>query len=224
MGQPTDSSLPSQATPAPRKRAYRWVPIRSLAPRHKPRILRHLLELDARDRYLRFGFAASDEQIHRYVDQLDFDRDELFGIFNRRLLLIAVAHLAHDLDASPVKTIVEFGVSVLAKARGRGYGARLFDHAVLHARNRGCDKLFIHALSENSAMLRIAARAGALVEGNGAESEAWLKLPPQDRASQVDELVEEQAAEWNYRFKVHIRRLRRWARDFRGAGIHTGKK
>jgi hypothetical protein len=36
------------------------------------------------DRYLRFGYPANDEQIRRYVDQLNFDRDELFGIFNRR--------------------------------------------------------------------------------------------------------------------------------------------
>ena len=46
------------------------------------------------DRYLRFGYAATDEQIERYVDGLDFERDEIFGIYNRRLELIAMAHLA----------------------------------------------------------------------------------------------------------------------------------
>jgi hypothetical protein len=54
----------------------------------------HLLALPPPDRYLRFGYAASDEQIGRYVDQLNFERDELFGIFNRKLELIAMAHLA----------------------------------------------------------------------------------------------------------------------------------
>ena len=31
----------------------------------------------------------------KYVDMLDFEHDEVFGIFNRRLELIAMAHLAH---------------------------------------------------------------------------------------------------------------------------------
>ena len=37
----------------------------------------------------------------------------------------------------------EFGVSVLKAARGRGYGARLFDRAVMHARNEGRDT-YVH--------------------------------------------------------------------------------
>ena len=32
----------------------------------------HLCALDERSRYLRFGYAASDAQIHRYVDMIDF--------------------------------------------------------------------------------------------------------------------------------------------------------
>ena len=31
----------------------------------------------------------------QYVQQIDFDRDEVFGIFNRRLRLLAMAHLAY---------------------------------------------------------------------------------------------------------------------------------
>ena len=70
------------------------MPIRSLGPGHRERIATHLLALDAHDRYLRFGYAANDEQIQRYVDGLDFERDEIFGIYNRKLELIAMAHLA----------------------------------------------------------------------------------------------------------------------------------
>src|SRR4051794_29024798 len=70
------------------------VPIRSIGPRERGRIAQHLLALSQHDRYLRFGYPASDEQIQRYVDGLDFKRDELFGIYNRRLDLIAMAHLA----------------------------------------------------------------------------------------------------------------------------------
>ena len=188
-----------------------WVPVRSLTSRHRTRILAHLLGLDEHDRYLRFGFAASDAQIKHYTDALDFERDELFGIFNRRLELVALAHLAYTplpaSTSSPRPAIAEFGVSVSVRARGRGLGARLFDHAVLHARNRGIQTLFIQALSENTAMLKIARNAGASVVREGPESEACLNLPPDNLASQVGALVEDQAAEWDYQLKAQAHRV-----------------
>ena len=177
----------------------RWVPIRSLKARHAARVLEHLQRLGERDRYLRFGYAASNEQIARYVEQLDFAHDELFGIFNRRRDLVAIAHLAYMDDSSP--RAAEFGVSVADGSRGRGYGDRLFDHAALHARNRGVDHLLVHALSENTAMLRIVRNAGACIERDGAESRAWVRLAPANLVSQVEALVEDTAADLDYRLK-----------------------
>ena len=211
-----DDNLEAQATapalsaaepglvPAP----FRWVPIRSLSERHRPRILAHLLTLPEADRYLRFGYAASDAQLAHYTDLIDFTHDEAFGIFNRRLTLLAMAHLA----MMPVRNDglpreAEFGVSVLPQARGRGYGTRLFERAVLHSRNRQVDSLVIHALSENTAMLKIVRGAGAVVERDGGESQARLRLPADDLLSHVDELVESQAANLNYRIKVQARRF-----------------
>ena len=185
-----------------------WVPIRSLGPRHRPRIADHLIALDERSRYLRFGYAAAEAQIRRYVDTLDFDHDEVFGVFNRRLELIALAHLAHR-DGDPSrgrKAASEFGVSVLPKARRRGFGRRLFEPAMLHARNRHVQTMFIHALSENTAMLKLARNAGATIERDGSESEAWLKLPPESFASRLDQLLVDGAGELDYRLKEQARR------------------
>jgi GNAT superfamily N-acetyltransferase len=184
-----------------------WVPIRSLGERHRRRIIAHLVSLDARSRYLRFGYPATDEQIAAYVERIAFERDEVFGIFNRRLELIALAHLAHpaQVPAEAGEAMSEFGVSVLDKARGRGFGRRLFRHAMLHARNRGIGTLFIHALSENAAMLKIARDAGAVVENEGSESEARLRLPPASFASKLDQLAAMQAAEFDYGLKFHTR-------------------
>ena len=148
------------------RRSPSLVPIRSLSPRHRDRIIKHLLKLDARDRYLRFGYAANDEQVRRYVEQLDFERDDIFGIFNRRLELISMAHLAFAGHPEHEKC-AEFGVSVLKSARGKGLGARLFARAVLHARSKNVSMMFIHALSENTAMLKIARNAGATVKREG---------------------------------------------------------
>ena len=181
-------------------RAAVVVPIRSLGPSHRERIAAHLLALDADDRYLRFGYPATDEQIRGYVDALDFERDDIFGIYNRKLELIAMAHLAFSPDPESSRC-AEFGVSVLAKARGRGYGSRLFERATIHARNEGVDLLFIHALSENTAMLRIARKAGAKLERFGTETEAHLRLPPATLDTRVSELVVEQFAQTDYRLK-----------------------
>ena len=207
-----------QAQPKASKPAFglRWIPIRSLAARHRPRILAHLLDLSEGDRYLRFGHAASDAQVERYVQQLDFERDEVFGIFDRRLDLVAMAHLAY-LAPGAAKPAAEFGVSVAKGARGRGYGDRLFDHAALHARNRGIDSLLVHALSENTAMLRIVRNAGARIERDGPEAQAWVRLAPENLVSHVEELVEDTAADLDYQLKRQAQRV-----DALLSGLHKG--
>jgi GNAT superfamily N-acetyltransferase len=180
------------------------VPIRSLRPKHRPRILAHLLALDAHDRYLRFGYSASDAQIAQYVDALDFEQGEVFGIFNRRLNLVALAHLAYSRNAAAA-ACAEFGVSVNKSRRGLGLGGRLFDCAAMHARNEGVGLLFIHALSQNSAMLRIARKAGATVEREGSESQAYLKLAAPDLDSRLSQALHEQFAVADYQLKLQAR-------------------
>lgn len=199
----TDGPGRLAAARAALERLSTWVPIRSLARRHRHRIIDHLLALDPQDRYLRFGYPASDEQIRKYALGIDFGRDEVLGIFNRRLKLVALAHLAYAEPTlgEPGRTMAEFGVSVAAQSRSRGLGRRLFDAAALHARNRGIDTLFIHALSENRPMLRIAAAAGALVERDGGESAAWLRLPPDTVGSQVEQALERHLGELDFQFK-----------------------
>lgn len=182
------------------------VPIRSLGENHRARIAEHLLSLSPQDRYFRFGFAAKDPQVQAYVDGLNFERDEVFGIYNRRLKLIAMAHLAYSSDKR-VRASSEFGVSVLAHVRGRGYGARLFERAVMHARNEGVTSMYVHVLSENTAMLKIARRGGATVVRDGAESEAYLSLMPATFQTQVTEIMEEHMAQANYRFKAQSKQF-----------------
>lgn len=182
------------------------VPIRSIGPAQVDRVLEHLLALEPHDRYLRFGYSASDEHIRRYVNQINFDRDELFGIFNRKLDLIAMAHLAFSVDPQ-YNSCAEFGVSVAKEARGRGFGGRLFERAVMHARNEGVAMLFIHALTENTAMLKIARNAGAIIERDGSESEAHLRLPPADFDSRVTEMMRQHMAFTDYHLKVQAKQF-----------------
>src|SRR5256885_12726701 len=99
------------------------------------------------------GCAASDERARRYAMQLDFERDDIFGFYNRRLELIAMAHLAFASHPEH-KSCAEFGVSVLKQARGRGYGGRPFHPAAIPSRPQGVSLMFIHPPSENTGLLR----------------------------------------------------------------------
>jgi GNAT superfamily N-acetyltransferase len=205
------------------------VPIRLLGPAHRERIRGHLLGLNGSDRYLRFGYAANDRQVGHYVDHLDFGRDKIFGIYNRRLDLIAVAHLSYG-DAGKEPRSAEFGVSVVPGARGRGYGARLFARACMHARNAGIGQMVIQALSQNAAMLRIARKAGATVHREGSESEAYLSLPPATQASRARQWWEAHIGETDYRIKRDSKRFWDWVggvqevrQDIRAGRRPTGR-
>lgn len=163
----------------------------------------HLLALDNTDRVRRFGHLAGDERIGHYIEQLDFERDEIFGAFDGSLQLVALAHLALDKG----REAAEFGVSVSAQARGRGLGAQLFEHAVTHARNRGVRTLLIHLARDNEAMLAIVRRAGATLRSEGSDAVATLPLPVDTLGSQIQELLAHQAADIDYRFKLQALRL-----------------
>jgi len=207
---------PGPAPAASGRTRFRWVAVRALAERHRPHMLTHLLALGERDRYLRFGQIASDLQIARYVARIDFERDEVFGIFNHRLDVVALAHLAL---AGPN---AEFGVSVLPQVRGRGFGGRLFERALLLARNRGVGTLVIHALSENTAMLRIVRRAGARIDHDGGDTVSRLSLPGEDFASRLEALAKRQAAELDYGLKRQARQIGAFWRRLRPAHPRTG--
>lgn len=186
--------------------AQLWVPTRHLSERHRSRVLQHLLALNSDDRLLRFGQVANDEQISRYVAAMNFERDEIFGIFGRSLRIVAVAHLALASGSQEG----ELGLSVLPQARGRGLGGHLFHRATVQARNRGANKLVIHLARHNTAMLAIVKRAGAAVVFSGPDAIATLPLHSATWATQVGAALEQRAAEVDFQLKLQVHRLDRW--------------
>lgn len=199
---------PSSQLPRRLSRAPAWVPVRTLTARHRERVIAHLLSLSDADRALRFGHLATDERVRSYGSQIDFARDQVFGIFNHKLELVAMAHLAYpNGSVDGHGGTAEFGVSVRSDARGRGFGARLFEHAVTHARNRGVHTLAIHMARDNAAMLAIVRRAGAAISFDGGDALAQLPLPADTLGSQIEALLGHQAAEFDYRLKMQVLRL-----------------
>ncbi len=198
---PSTAQTPGWAAQASQLR--NWVPVRTLGAGHRADVAAHLLALDDTDRMRRFGYLASDERIRHYAEQMNFERDEVFGTFDRSLTLVALGHLALDAHGGSG----EFGVSVHPRARGRRLGSQLFAHAVTHARNRQVHTLYIHLARDNAAMLAIVQRAGAALSFEGSDAVAELALPADTLGSQLHELLDHQAAEFDYRLKMQALRV-----------------
>ncbi|QWE28759.1 GNAT family N-acetyltransferase [Polynucleobacter sp. AM-7D1] len=182
------------------------VPVRELHAGHKGEILRHLLLLSEEDRRLRFGTQTPDEVIHHYVDELDFNRDTVFGSFDSGLNLIGMAHLAYLPKIKDQPRAAEFGVSVLPTGRGKGIGTALLARASVHSRNTRIETLFVHCLANNRAMMHLAQKAGMRVEYAYGDADAYLKLPPANPGTIVEEAANEQWADFDYALKENFKR------------------
>ena len=174
------------------------VPVMQLGPSHRPALLRHFLALEGEDVRLRFGQQPGADWIKKYVEGIDFDRDEVFGAFESELELAGVAHLAMDGDSA------ELGVSVLPGHRGKGIGKALFKRAAGRARNQSIKMLFTHCLAENGTMMHIARASGMEIVRDASEAEGYLTLPPRDSASVTDEMLQTRLALFDFALKSQL--------------------
>lgn len=192
--------------------------VKELHERDRRRMLKHFLALEKSDRLLRFGSQLPDELVAAYVNKIDFARDVVYGVYNRVFQLVAVGHLAFaPKETSPAKTAVttkdrvaEFGVSVARATRGSGVGTKMFERAAIHCRNNDVDTLYMHCLSSNQTMMHIAKKAGMEIQRDYGEADAYLKLPPPNPASVLQEAVQEQFATLDYTLKANTRAAVKW--------------
>ncbi len=187
--------------------------VRELSSADRERLLTHFLALDEDDRLLRFGQIVPDHVIENYVQNLNFTSDTVFGVFGNSLELLGVGHLAY-LPAEGEKRTAEFGVSVLESARGRGIGSKLFERAAMRSRNTRVSVLYMHCLSRNSRMMHIARKSGMKIEYAYGEADAYLSLPPADQTSIMAEMLQEQAAVFDYAIKRQAHRASQVFRAF----------
>jgi len=143
--------------------------------------------------------------VRAYVARIDFAQDVLFGVLDEELRLLGVAHVAR----SP--RFAELGVSVIDDFRGRGIGGALLARAHLRARNWGVGALFMHCLTENAAMMRLARRQGMNIVTEAGEADAWLELPPADAGSHFGEVFAQRVALFDFALKSQVASARRLA-------------
>src|SRR5450830_1092831 len=199
--------------------------VKELSPRARRHLLRHFLALEEKDRLLRFGTKLSDELVTRYVERIDFTRDTIFGVYDRKLRLLGVGHLAFApreesrVSGATVKArVAEFGVSVATAARGMGVGTKLFERGAMRCRNVDVDTLYMHCLSSNKVMMHIAKKAGMEIHRDYGEADAYLKLQPANSVTVFQEAMEEQVAMIDYIVKANLRALFKWVGKVTGIG------
>lgn len=179
--------------------------VRNLSRLERLALEQHFLALGAEDRRLRFGVPLNDVAVRGYVTRIDFERDAVFGVFDDNLHILGAAHLGRA-DGH-----AELGISVLEDHRGRGIGGALLAHAHMHARNWGVRALFMHCLTENGAMMRLASRQGMEILAEAGEADAWLRLAPADASSFLGAAFAERVALFDYALKSQLASARRLA-------------
>jgi len=200
------NKLASKHLPGKPHMAGQAVPVRELHAGHREEILQHLLKLDDEDRRLRFGTQTPNEVIEHYVENLDFNKDTIFGIFDLNLTLVGMAHLAYLPEIKGQARAAEFGVSVLPEGRAQGFGTALLQRSAVHSRNTRIETLYVHCLSNNKAMMHLAQKAGMSVEYAYGDADAYLKLLPASPATIVEEAANEQWADMDYALKENLKR------------------
>lgn len=180
------SAAVPQPSPILPRHVLDWVALlERLTPKARPGLFEHFRSLDLDDRRRRFGVPVDDDFIARYVDGLDFDRDVVFGARSGPDEWLGAGHLVlHGPTA-------ELGLSVRADARGRGLGGAIFRFAVAHAARAGFDRLYMHCLTTNRAVMSIARSARMAIRSDGGESDAYLVVPPYEELARM--LMREEA-------------------------------
>jgi GNAT superfamily N-acetyltransferase len=172
MMQPILDNKPDSSLPLPR-RILDWVALfERLGRGDRDSLVAHFRSLGPEDRRLRFGILVDDAFLERYVDGMDFGRDVVFGARTGPGQWVGIGHLVLDENAP------ELGLSVLPAARGRGLGAAIFRYAVVRAARAGKDRLYMHCLTSNRAIMSIARAAGMAIRSDSGEADAHLVVPP----------------------------------------------
>lgn len=179
------------------------VPVRELRPDERDLLVDHTLALSAEDRRLRFEHPLSDDAVRHYIEAINFERDAVFVVTNKRLNVVGAAHLARTSQAD-----AELGISVLERARGKGIGDALLERCITRARVWGVRVLFMHCLLENGPMMHLARKKGLKIVASGAEAEAFVSLPRSDFANLATDAVSDQLGLFDHALKSHWLALR----------------
>lgn len=122
-----------------------------------------------------FGVACTPHYIDLIVEQILTSPDNHeFVVARNGREWVGVIHLAYTKDQ------VEFGVTVAKDSRNQGIASQMMDKAILRARNRGYQELYMHCLSWNIPIKRLCHKYDLKTHSADGESEVLAELPPRN--------------------------------------------
>lgn len=139
----------------------------------KEMLEKHFLEdITEHDRYLRFGYNASDSNIKEYLARAlkDYSKRNMWFVAIAGDRIVAACHVAKS------DSTAELGLSVSSDYRGHGLGQDIFSRGILWAKSYGVKSVFMQCLSENKAVQHIAKKNNMVVVTSGPDSEASIKI------------------------------------------------
>ncbi len=157
----------------------------------------HLKKLDADSRYLRFGYAISDELIDRVCDRVESLplKHKIFVIEDEDCEVIAAGHISLEDDP------VELAFSVLKQHQAQGMGSALMQRCIEWCQNRSIKTGCMVCLSRNTAIKKLAQRQGVLINEAG-DVEATLTIPELNSGSVIHEIAEDNFAMFDHMGKI----------------------
>ena len=139
----------------------------------KDLVIEHFKRMDKEDLRLRFGYQITDFMLEKYINESWYKpHNQWFCVFESPEKVIATVHVSfNDGEA-------EMGCTVEEDYRNMGLGSALFRRGATWVGTYGVRKIYMHCLSENEAIQKIAKKNSMTVVTIGqGEKEAQITLP-----------------------------------------------
>ena len=149
-----------------------------------------LNDIVGHDRYLRFGYAASDDNINDYLEKAfdEFGFKNMWFIVEKDNKVIGSVHVSFCPLTKDGNYTAEMGFTVSPEHRGEGIGQELFIRGSTWAMMRGAKTLYTQCLSENKIMQHIAKKNGmTVVTISQGEKEATIQATKSKMQSYFDD-------------------------------------
>lgn len=124
-----------------------------------------LVDIMGHDRYLRFGYQATNDNVTKYLDTAfdEFGFKNMWFIVENDNKVIASVHVSFCPLTKDGNYTAEMGFTVSPEFRGQGLGQELFLRGSTWAMSKGAKTLYTQCLSENKVMQHIAKKNGMTV-------------------------------------------------------------
>lgn len=129
--------------------------VKRLDDTHRKQCLDHFNNLDRDSLYTRFCYPINQEGLVRYVDNINFNTNGIFGVFNEDMELVGLGECVIGQDDK-----AEVGFSVLKQHQGKGIGNKLMERIVQFAKSRNKQHLEMNCLRTNIASVHLAKKHG----------------------------------------------------------------